>query len=301
MDDDIYEKYIQAGKIAAEARDYGAAMIKPGVRYVDVASMVEARILKNGAGLSFPVNISKNEIAAHYCPRHDDTTVFEKGDVIKLDVGSHIDGYIADTAVTVEVGTTKYDDMIQASSKALENAIEHMKAGVDLAEIGRIIEDTITSFHFKPINNLTGHSLEQYILHSGMSVPNIADSVQKEKPKAGDVLAVEPFATNGAGHVKAGGGSNIYLCDKSLRSRVIRDNRAKMMYNKLESRFHTLPFAQRWCQEFMDKSVDLTLRKLSFLGLIKHYPQLIDAKEGIVTQKEHTIIVGEEGCEVTTS
>jgi len=110
MDTDVYEKYKRA-------------LIKPGVSFLEVANSVESKIIDNGAGLSFPVNISRNDIAAHYSPRHDDKFVFKKGDVIKLDVGSHIDGYIADTAITVEVETHKYDDMVKASSDALDNAI----------------------------------------------------------------------------------------------------------------------------------------------------------------------------------
>ena len=101
MDDDVYDKYRQAGKIAADARDYGIKSIKPGVKLLEIANNVEQRIKDNGADISFPVNISINELAAHYSPRHDDTLVFNKGDVVKLDVGSHVDGYIADTAVTV--------------------------------------------------------------------------------------------------------------------------------------------------------------------------------------------------------
>lgn len=300
MDDDIYEKYRHAGEIAAEARDYGAELIKPGVRFLDVANNVESRIKKRGAGLSFPVNISINEIAAHFSPRHDDTLVFKKGEVVKLDVGSHIDGYIADTAVTVEVGSNKYGEMIKASSEALENAINHVKAGVDLSEVGKIVEDTIKSYGYRPIDNLTGHSLQQYELHSGLSVPSVANTSRRVKPKLGDVLAIEPFATNGAGHVIAGVGSNIYLCNQSFRSKIIRDNRSKIMFNKMRSRFNTLPFAQRWCQNLASDGFDPTLKRLSFLGLIKHYPQLIDAKGGIVTQKEHTVIVEEGGCEVIT-
>ncbi|MCJ2534120.1 MAG: type II methionyl aminopeptidase [Candidatus Thermoplasmatota archaeon] len=300
MDDDIYEKYRHAGEIAAEARDYGAELIKPGVRFLDVANNVESRIKKRGADLSFPVNISINEIAAHFSPRHDDTLVFKKGEVVKLDVGSHIDGYIADTAVTVEVGSNKYGEMIKASSEALENAINHVKAGVDLSEVGKIVEDTIKSYGYRPIDNLTGHSLQQYELHSGMSVPSVANTSHRVKPKLGDVLAIEPFATNGAGHVIAGAGSNIYLCNQSFRSKIIRDNRSKIMFNKISSRFNTLPFAQRWCQNLVSDGFDPILKRLSFLGLIKHYPQLIDAKGGIVTQKEHTVIVEEGGCEVIT-
>jgi len=300
MDDTIYNKYKKAGAIAAKARDYGVSLIKPGASFLEVANLVELMITKKGVGLAFPVNISINEVAAHFSPRNDDNHVFQKGDVVKLDIGAHIDGHIADTAMTVEVGTNSYYKMIKASKDALEKAISLVKPGIDLSEIGKIVEHTIKLYGYKPIHNLSGHSMDQYELHSGISVPNVSNTQCKIKPKEGDVLAIEPFATNGEGRVISGKGSNIYLCNKSFRSKFIRDKKSKKLFNNLMIGFKTLPFAQRWFKNLLPDSDDLTLKKLSFLGLIKHYPQLIEAKGGIVTQCEHTVIVREKGCEITT-
>lgn len=299
MDDAVYEKYKSAGKIVAEARDYGMGLIKADVSFLDVANSVESKILKSGAGIAFPVNISINEIAAHFSPRHDETLVFKKGDVVKLDVGTHVDGFIADTAITVEVETKNFNDLIKASSDALDAAIGLMKADINLSEIGNIVEKTISSYGFKPIDNLTGHNLQRYSLHSGMSIPNVPNVFSKTRPKVDDVIAIEPFATNGAGHVISGDGSNIYLCNESIRTKFVRDNKSKMIYAKMKNKFKTLPFAQRWSEKLISNS-DSALRKLAFLKLVKHYPQLIDAKKGIVTQKEHTVIITEDGCEVIT-
>lgn len=301
MDDVIYEKYKRAGRAAAEAREKGISLLKTGVRFVEVATKIESVIIKKGIGLAFPVNISVNHLAAHYSPRTNDPLIIKKGDLVKLDVGAQIDGFIADTAVTVEVATQNSTKMIAASSEALENAIHLMKAGVDLTHIGKRIEDTITSYGFRPIDNLTGHSMEQYVLHSGISVPNIAQSSPSSTPKKGTVLAIEPFATNGAGHVITGEGSNIYLCKEPRLPRLLRDNKMKIMYQKLRTTFKTLPFAQRWVHHlFPDENTDLLLKKLTFYGLVKHYPQLVESKSGLVTQKEHTIIITENGCEVIT-
>ncbi|UCH72461.1 MAG: type II methionyl aminopeptidase [Thermoplasmatales archaeon] len=299
MENDVYDKYKLAGNIAAEARDYGVSLIKSGISFLEVANSVESKIKDKGADLSFPVNISVNELAAHYTPRHDDTLFFKKEDVVKLDVGCHVDGYIADTAITVEIDTDNYNNMIKASSDALDNAISVIKAGTCLSDVGETIEKTIRSYGYNPIDNLTGHSLERYQLHSGISVPNISNSSSRVKMKEGDVLAIEPFATNGKGHVTSGSGSNIYLCEKSLKSRFIRDNSSKIYFNKISVKFKTLPFAQRWCEKLFSNS-DRALKKLSFLGLIKHYPQLTETKDSIVTQKEHTVIVTEDGCKITT-
>jgi len=300
MDDRVYEKYLLAGKIAAEARDVGANLIKPEVSFLEIVEQVESKILKSGASLSFPVNISINELAAHYSPRDDDKLVFKRGDVVKLDVGSHVDGYIADTAITIEVETHEYADMIKASSDALDAAVDLMEAGINLSKIGKTVEETIKSHGYYPIDNLTGHSLDQYELHSGMSIPNVSNMIDQVKPNVGDVIAIEPFATNGSGHVISGKGSNIYKIEPSIKSKIVRDNRSKIFFNKMRARFGTLPFSQRWCNDMSD-NINMSLRKLSFLGLIKHYPQLIEQNGGIVTQKEHTVIITEDGCEVITT
>jgi len=300
MAKDVYEKYIFAGKVAAKAREYGVGLLKSGASYLEIAEKVESKITESGAGLAFPVNISVNEIAAHFSPRHDDKKLaLKKGDVVKLDLGSHFEGYIADTAVTVEIGSNKYHDMIKASSEALENAISIIKPRISLFEIGKTVEETINSYGFKPINNLTGHSMQKYVLHAGMTIPNIGDKSYKTKIKVGDVLAIEPFATDGAGFVNTGEGSNIYLCKNFFNPRLIRDNRARIIFRRTKDIFKTLPFAQRWFENQFSNS-DILLKKLSFLGMVKHYPKLIDANRGIVTQREHTVIVTERGCEVIT-
>jgi methionyl aminopeptidase len=300
MNDEAHEKYMQAGKIASAAREYGAELIKSDYSYLDLAEKIESKIIDSGAGIAFPVNISINEVAAHFSPKHDDKHLFfKKGDIVKLDIGAHIDGFIADTAVTVEVGTKNHSDMIKASSNALDEAVDLMKPGISLNNIGEKVKQTINSYGYKPIENLTGHSMQRYVLHAGASVPNVPDTVHNYRPREGDVFAIEPFATNGAGYVIAGPGSNIYLCKKTFNPRLIRDKKTRFVHSQAKKEFNTLPFAQRWFERKFSNSEQL-LRKLLFHNLIKQYPQLMDAKKGIVTQKEHTVIITENGCEVIT-
>ena len=299
MNDETYEKYKLAGKIAADAREFGVGLIKSKASYLDVVNKIESKIIDSGAGLAFPVNISINEIAAHFTPKNNDNLFFKTGDVVKLDLGAHVDGYIADTAITVEVETNNFSDMIKASSDALYAAIALMKPGINLNEIGRKIKQTISSFGYKPIENLTGHSMEKYLLHAGASVPNVPDTIHNYTPGEDDVFAIEPFATDGEGRVISGQGSNIYICKENFNPRLIRDKKAKLVFDRVRKEFKSLPFAQRWLEKKFSNT-DLLLRKLSFLGLVKQYPQLLDAKKGIVTQKEHTVIVTEDGCEVIT-
>jgi len=299
MNEEIFDKYMKAGEIAATARDMGASHIRPGVFFKEIVDEIESYIKKNGAGIAFPTNISVNYIAAHFTPPVEDDHIFQSGDLVKVDVGAHIDGYIADTAVTIEVETDEYQSLLQASSDALENAITLMKSGVKLSQVGKTVEETIHQHGFNPIDNLTGHSLNRYNLHSGMSIPSIASMTFQRRPKTDDVVAVEPFATTGSGHVISGRGSNIYMLKNSVNFRRLRDHRSRLILKKLQHEFKTLPFASRWCHDVIS-NVDVSLHWLEQKGMIHHFPQLIEQNKGMVSQKEHTMIITDDGCQVTT-
>lgn len=295
MDKEIVEKYRKAGRIAAGARDYGIGLVKENTLLLDAAEKIEKYILEKGAKPAFPVNIGINEVAAHYTPRHDDRTVFRKGELVKIDVGTHVDGYIGDTAATVEVGTDNYENMIKASKEALSVAVELIKPGADLSVVGNAIEKTIRAYSFVPVSNLTGHSLNQYRLHAGKSVPNVRGNV-KEKIVQDDVLAVEPFTTNGIGRVDGRTPGNIY---RLIRCRETKTENGKKFLEHIRENFSVLPFAERWCRGIVD-GIDKVLEELVRERIIMPYPVLREAGKGIVTQAEHTMMVTRNGCEVIT-
>jgi methionyl aminopeptidase len=296
MDPEIFEKYRRAGKVAHEALEFGKNMIAEDVKILDVVNSVEDLIVKRGARVAFPVNIAIDDVAAHFTPRHDDTKLtFQRGNLVKLDVGAHIDGYIADTALTVEVSTRNWQDLIKASENALELAIDMVRPGVDLGEIGRTIEETIKQYGFKSISNLTGHSLEQFNLHAGLSIPNVYERYI-ESVEPGHVIAIEPFATDGYGEVKGYKMSNIY---RFVRERPISNNDAKLILSKIMKYRRSLPFSERWCTRYLPNP-NKALYKLIQGRVISMYPILKDKGGGMVAQTEHSVIVTEDGCEVFT-
>lgn len=295
MDEDVLAKYRKAGRIAGKVREFGLGIIKEGVRLLDVAEAVERKTLELGGEIGFPINIAIDEKAAHYSPCIDDDLVFLRGMVVKLDVGCHIDGYIGDTASTVEVGTDNRRMLIQASREALLNALDVIRAGVDIQLISGTIEDTIHSFGFKPISNLTGHGLDQYELHTGMAIPNVRGP-ERGVLRAGTVVAVEPFATDGEGWVKETGPSNIF---KFVRYKKVRDERARELLDFIAERWVKLPFTERWCAEFTERPGPL-LTRLVRSRAISSYPILREKGNGVVSQAEHTLMVTEDGCEILT-
>lgn len=283
-----YEKYREAGKIAGEALRIGIKSIKEGVSYIEIAEKVEGYI-KERAELAFPVNISVNSIAAHFTPSFYDKNVFRKGDVVKLDVGAHVDGYIGDTAGTVEIGSNRYKNLIESAEKALYEAIRIVREGVKIEEIGIVIEKKIREYGFRPVRNLHGHSLERYKLHAGISIPNFSTK-NKMILKEGQVIAIEPFSTDGDGIVVDGGIGNIY-----------RLNKKSALTKSIKNKFYEFPFADRWLYEIYGEKTPLKISFLMKRRLISPYFKLVEIKNGIVAQAEHTVFVQKDGCEILTS
>ncbi len=283
------KKYLEAGKIGREARELGEELIKEGASYYDVAEKIEKYIIDSGAFPAFPVNLSPNNMAAHYTPIKGDNMYFKRGDLIKLDLGAHIDGYISDTAVTVEVGTNRWENLIEASREALKNAIKILRPGIRVSEIGRVIEETITSYGYNPIRNLTGHGLARYDLHHRISIPNYDDgsNVVITPPMA---FAIEPFATDGKGYVKNGKGGNIYM--------FIKVDKLDEPYMRMFQRFRTLPFAARWCS-YYDDYIHILQRGVK-MGILHHFPILKERRKFMVAQTEHTILMTPDEIIVTT-
>ena len=287
------EKLRKAGRIAANAREIGMGMVKEGVKLFDVAEEVEGYIKSHGCKLAFPCNISINEIAAHYTPSPNDKTKFEIGDVVKVDCGAHVDGFVGDTAGTVEVGTKRFRDLIEAAKDARDTVMEFIGEGCPLNEIGAAVDMTIGSKGFKPIRNLSGHQIEPYNLHAGLCIPNYDDG-DDTKLSAGIVVACEPFATNGAGAIVGGRPGNI--C-RIIRERPIQDPDLKQFYDYLMEEFRTFPFCARSCD---DPKAAVKINKLMRLGIVSSYALCVEQKKGCVSQFEHTIYIGGKKGEITT-
>lgn len=284
------EKYRKAGKIAADVVAEAKKFIKPERTLLEIAESIESSI-KAKAGIAFPCNLSLNEVAAHYTPGPGDGTVVGEN-VISVDFGAHVDGFISDTAFTLDF-SGGHRDMVKASEEALKAAIQLCRPGINVREIGEAIQATIESHGYHPISNLSGHLLGQYDLHAGLNVPNIdsGDSILEEDM----VVAIEPFATDGRGLVTDSPQCLIY---RFVDRRPVRMPEARRIL-ELAERNHGLPFAKRWV-DLPPMKLELALRQLMASRALHGYPVLIERDNGIVTQAEHTVIVKDKP-EVTTA
>ena len=282
------EDYFKSGEICKKAREYGITLIKENAKLLDIAEKVEEKIKELGGECAFPVDVSLNYVAAHDTPRFNDDRILKKGDVVKLDIGVHVNGKVSDTAVTVEVENKKYEKLILASENALNNAIKIITPGVKIREIGKIIQETIQKYGFSPIINLSGHGVSDYDIHSKPTIPNY-DNGDNNVLKEGTIIAIEPFATDGEGKIIEGKPSGIYGL---INERNIRDNNARKILNFIKEKYKTLPFCERWIIKEFGNSAKLSLLLLEREGIIKQFNVLPEIKKGQVSQAERTVIVG---------
>ena len=285
----------QAGELARDALQYGRSLISEGADVLVTVEKIEAYVRRNGGGLAFPVNIATDEEAAHWTPSSRTSRRFSAGALVKLDVGVEVEGYIGDNALTVEIAGSRHDEMRDAARQALQRVIEMAAPGVNTALLGSAVQETIESYGLRPVANLTGHGIKRYDLHCGLSIPSVSGH-RGSVLRKDDVIAVEPFATNGAGRVGGKRNSNIYHLARSGR---VRDSEAAELLERIRSEFHGLPFAERWLHAFSD-DLHQPLQKLLRAGAVAYFPVLDELGHGMVTQAEHTLLLTSGGVEVLT-
>ncbi len=292
------QDYIDAGKIASEVRENTRRKNHVGSTLEEICNSIEKEIASKGGKCAFPVNVSLNEIAAHYTAEPNDKIIVKDTDLLKIDLGVQINGYIADTAVTV-CYDPKYDYLVLAAESALREAMSIIRVGTKSSDVGKAIENTAKQMGGIPIANLSGHSLEQYTIHAGKSVPNIW-SIGSFSFQSTEAYACEPFVTtsDGSGFVREGKIRNIFSLVTRKRT---KDEDANKMIDFIWQKFNMLPFALRWfIPEYDEKTARDLLERLIKNKVVRSYPILVESKGERVAQAEHTFIPQENSVLVTT-
>lgn len=295
MNQEEIEKYKQAGKIAGDLKKFIRSYVKEGMPIVEISKTIQEKIEESGAICAFPPTLSIDSVAAHNHPAPNDPT--KASGAIKVDFGVCIDGYIADTAITLDLTKDQqHKELITASQLALENAIKAIKENATINEIGKTVQESIESKGFSPIVNLSGHSLDQWKVHSGITIPNYANgNDNKLTPGA---YAIEPFATNGEGKIQAGNPGNIY---ELTNVKSPRSPKAREILEFIQEKYKTLPFGLTEIIEKFGPMAKLGIRELEQQDIIHSHSQLVEKADGFVAQSEHTILITEDGEVIVTT
>jgi len=297
-DKEELEKFRLSGRILRETREEMKTYVKENMLVIDVCEKTEGLIRAKGGKPAFPCNVSINEVAAHYTSPPNDTVRIPEGSTVKVDLGAHVDGYVTDTAFTASFNP-EGRSMANTAEQALKTVIENIRGDMALGKIGSLIETTIKNRGFKPISNLTGHSVGRYLIHAGTSIPNVAQ-VSLTKVKTGEVYAIEPFVTlpEAVGRVDDSPQTTIY---RLLKAKSVKNDSAKKLLKYIESNFRTLPFAERWLTGVVPKEqYHAAFKELLASKAIMSYPVFVEVSKKPVAQAEHTVLLKDDGCEVLT-
>lgn len=298
-DKEELEKFRLSGKILRETREEMRSYVKENMPIIEVCEKVESTIRAKGGKSAFPCNVSINEVAAHYTSPPNDVITIPEGSTVKVDLGVHIDGYVTDSAFTVSFNP-EGRSMVTTAELALKTAVENIHGDMALGKIGSLIETTIKNRGFKPISNLTGHSVGRYLIHAGLSIPNVAQPVSFAKVKTGEVYAIEPFVTlpDAVGRVDDSPQTTIY---RLLKTKSVKSENSKKLLKYIEVNFRTLPFAERWIIGVVPKEQHkAAFKELLASKAVMGYPVFIEVSKKPVAQAEHTVLLKDDGCEILT-
>ena len=300
MDEEVFEKYMKAGEIAARVKNDVLNRVRPGMRLIDIARFVEDRIRALGGQLAFPCNLSVDSTAAHYTPEPPDTDVVEESSVLKMDLGVHVDGYIADTALTISFDPQN-EPLIEATRRTLDEALRSIRPGLSFYKLGGVIEDTARSYGFNTIKNLSGHSLGHYQIHAGEVIPNHRDRLTRGSFRDGGAYAIEPFLTPGIGLVADSDRVTIYALRPRGKLRRLSEEERRLFERILGER-RALPFTLRWYAEGPEEYYRLkeVVEGLARRGYAIEYPVMIEVSGERVAQFEETVVIYRGVVYVTT-
>ncbi len=298
-DKEELEKFRLSGRILRETREEVKLFVKENMPIIDVCEKVEGLIRTKGGKPAFPCNVSINEIAAHYTSPPNDKSTIPENSVVKVDLGVQVDGYVTDTAFTA-CFNPECKTMASTAEYALKVALSNIRSDMMIGRIGGVIENAIKNRGFKPISNLTGHSVGRYLIHAGISIPNVSQPLTITKIRTGEIYALEPFVTqlDAIGRVDEGSQATIF---RFVKARSLKNQYAQKLLKHIEVNFRTLPFAERWLIGVVpEEQHRAAFKELLTSKAVASYQVFVEVSKKPVAQAEHTVIVKEDGCEILT-
>ena len=302
----------KAAKIHKQVRQDIKDHIKPGIKLWDLCQTVENRVRElskehgnqlNG-GVAFPTGCSINNVAAHFTPNKGDNTILKETDICKLDFGVHVDGWIIDSAFTINF-QPQYQPLLDASKEAVMGIIKNMGVDSKVSELGEISEEIVKSYELSignktipltPMNNLTGHSIRRWNVHGGKSIPGVKNTYP-DIIGENEFYAVEIFPTTGSGTSYLEGESTHFMLKNGFQKQKFRLKRTYQLLSLIQKEFSTLAFCPRFLnyidlqRKNKETNYKMCLGELFNCGIINSYPPLLDKPGSMVSQFEHTIYI----------
>ncbi|KAL4782532.1 peptidase M24, structural domain-containing protein [Aspergillus varians] len=318
-DDSFLNDYRKAAEVHRQVRKWTRENVKPGQGLMGIAEDIDDGVrallghagLEPGdslkAGLGFPTGLSLNNVVAHYTPNPGQKDVIlQSSDVMKVDFGVHINGWIVDSAFTMSFDPV-YDNLLAAVKDATNTGLMNTGIDVRISDVSAAIQEAMESyeveisgktFPVKAVRSLSGHDIKQYRIHGGKSIPFIKNSDQT-KMEEGEIFAIETFGSTGRGYTHDEVG--VYGYGKSYdapRHVSLPLASARSLYKTINENFGTIVFCRRYLDRLGLQRYLAGMNSLVQHGVVDVYQPLVDVKGSYSAQFEHTVLLRESNKEV---
>jgi len=285
-----WEYHARASRSVNRALAKARRSLRPGTPLLSLAELIEKEIVCQGALPAFPVSLAVNEEVAYCSPTSAAATTLERGDLLKIDVGAHVAGYIVDTAITLEIETARHARLIRAAERAVDGALRLTRDGVLTSVIAQHIEHCIACEGFRSVFSHYGHSVDRYRVHGAITVA--CSPHTNVELSEGDIMAVEATLTAGRVALRRQD-AEIYSLQPHVDVTPLSIG-ARSLFSQLFAAYGALPFSIRWLNE-TESIRSVVLCELLKSGALVAYPKVVEAHNNIVAHVERSIIVTQNG------
>jgi len=321
---DVVTKYQTAGKIANECLAKVMGAIAPGVRAVVLCQLGDEAIeeatgkIYNGKGkdgkkiekgIAFPTCISPNHCVGHYSPLvSEDVVEIKEGDVVKIDMGVHVDGYIAVVAHTIVCGAGdapsagRKADVQLAAWQAAECAVRMFKVGAKNHEITEMIAKVAEAYKCTPVEGVLSHQMKKHVIDANKVVINKATAEQQVKEatfEVNDVFAVDIVMSSGEGKPKQLDNRTTVFKRDLEQKYSLKMKTSRVFFSEVNARFPTLPFTLRAGKD--ERAWRMGVVECKNHGMFVEYPVLYEKPEEVVAQYKFTALLMPSGNVVRTT
>jgi curved DNA binding protein len=309
----VLDKYQAAGKIVNAVLERLIAKATAGANVAEVCEFgdkeLEAELAKVYAkkkmekGIAFPTCVSANEIAGHYSPLKSESTTLKEGDLVKIDLGVHIDGFIAVAAHTVVVGGQAVDgrkaDVVLAAYNALQGALRTIKPGNTNYDVTDVIGQVAESYKCQPLEGVLSHELKKHLLDGNNVIINKAtfdQKVEEHEFNLNEVFGLDVFVSTGEGKTKETEYRSTIYKRAIERTYTLKLKASRAFYAEAVDKYPTMAFTLR---SFADE----TSAKLGVSEAVKHdlfhaYPVLTEKAGEFIAHFKYTVAIMKNGISV---
>lgn len=323
---DVVTKYKAAAEICNKAIASAISSCKAGAKIVDVCQSTDGLIAKECGtifkgkniekGVAFPTCISVNNTVGHFSPLPEDATVLKDGDVLKIDLGVHIDGWIAVQAQTILVQESfdspiagRAADAIQAARTAFEVALRLIRPGKKVSDVAGALSKVVEDFGCNLVEGVMSHQMKQFVIDGNKCVlnrPTPEHKVEDAEFEENEVYAVDIVVSTGEGKPRVLDEKETTVYKRAIDMEYkLKLKASRAVFSEINKKYPAMPFTVRALltdgDSDLQKQLRLGLVECLNHGLLHPYPVLHEKTGEFIAQMKGTVLLMPNGSDKVTS